>query len=383
MKEKRILEYIEQHQESFWDLLKEFVQLESPSHESKEASDLCADLLERIYKEIGFSVKRLPRTACGDNIYGEMGSGAKTILFVGHYDTVYPLGTLKKMPFSMERGKARGPGILDMKSGIIIAYFAVKALKELNLFPETGRLGIYFNSDEESGSFYSSEEIVKKGKEYKCVFVMEPGIKGPESVKMLRYGRGTYTVTAQGKAAHSGSNPHLARSPLMEIAKQLIEIEAWGKRCKEATFSPVMIKGGIEGTCMIPETASYTMDVRYKSEEAAARIHREIMQMKPLTEGCEIHVEGKIDKPVMHGDKKIFEMAKEQGKKLGINLKGISIGGGSDGNFTAAAGIPTLDGLGGTGEHLHNPQEYVETAHIPVRICLTALLILALAGQNE
>ncbi len=370
-------EYMNHHLQELLDLFREFVQLESPSHEDKEASDRCSSFLGKIFGELGFTIERIHQETCGDHIYGEMGNGEKSTLLVGHYDTVFPIGTIETMPFKVENGHAYGPGTLDMKGGIIMAYFAIKALKDLNMLPDK-KIGIFFNGDEESGSFYSSDLIVEKGRQYGSVLVVEPGVNQLDAVKTGRYGRGTYEVIAHGIAAHSGSNSHLAVSPITEIAKQILQMEEWNKEISEVTFAPTNLKAGIPGTCMVPETASFVMDVRFKTKELSQETHNKIMNLKPFDPQITLEIKGKIDKPVMEGDALLFEKMKEIAKGYGMDLKGVTIGGGSDGNFTAAAGIPTLDGLGTTGEFLHNSKEYVHIDHIPCRTAMLAELIMGL-----
>ena len=370
----KILMYLEQHQQDFLEMFRDFVELESPSHEDKEVSDQCCNFLEKAFTALGFHIERIHQDTCGDHLYGELGNGEASALIVGHYDTVFPIGTIKTMPYKIENGKVYGPGALDMKGGILMAYFALKALIDLDLMPKK-KIGIFLNGDEESGSFHSSDLIVEKARNYNNVLVMEPGVNDLQTVKTGRYGRGTYDVIAHGKAAHSGSNSHLAVSPLSELARQLLFIEQWDRETEGVTFAPTAINGGIPGTCMVPETAYFTMDVRYKTEELSGTVHEKIMNLKALTPDVRLEVQGKIDKPVMKGDKKLFRKLAEVSRQYGVELKGVTIGGGSDGNFTAAAGIPTLDGLGTTGEFLHNPAEYVNLDHIPCRTAMLAQLL--------
>ncbi|MDR2089792.1 MAG: M20/M25/M40 family metallo-hydrolase [Clostridiales Family XIII bacterium] len=370
----KILPYLRQHEGEFFEMLREFVELESPSHENKEASDRCSRFLEEAFGGLGFDIERIRQDACGDHIYGELGGGEGSAVVLGHYDTVFPIGTIQTMPFKTENGKAYGPGILDMKGGIVMAYFAVKALRDLGLTPNR-RIGIFFNGDEESGSFSSSDLILRKSRNYNCALVMEPGINDLNSVKTRRYGRGTYEIVAHGRSAHSGSNSHLAASPLTELAHQLLYIERWNNDTEGATLSPTLIGGGIANTCMIPETAYFSMDVRFKTEELGSAIHERVMNLQALTPNVRLEVRGKIDKPVMIGDAALYQKAAEAGRQYGLELKGVTVGGGSDGNFTAAAGIPTLDGLGTTGEFLHNPREYIHIEHVPYRTAMLAKLL--------
>jgi len=365
---------MQQHLGEFLEMFQVFVELESPSHENKAVSDTCSRFLEERFGALGFHIDRISQDACGDHLYGEFGSGEKSALFVGHYDTVYPIGTIKTMPFKIVDGKAYGPGTLDMKGGIIMAYYAIKALIDLDLMPKK-KLGIFFNSDEESGSFHSSDLIVEKGRLYRSVLVMEPGINSLHAVKTGRYGRGTYDIIAHGTAAHSGSNSHLAVSPFMELAKQLLYVEQLNKDIDGVTFAPTVINGGIAGTCMVPETAYFTVDVRYKTEGLIKTINEKLINLNALTPGIRLEVKGTIDKPVMVGDPDLYQKMKDVARGYDVELEGITVGGGSDGNFTAAAGIPTLDGLGTTGEFLHNPAEYVHIDHIARRTAMLAEFI--------
>jgi len=379
MSDDRIVSYLEMQIPEYLSLLQKFVELESPSFEHKESSDQCSRFLEELFGTLGFRMSRIPQEACGDHLYGELGDGPKSVMFVGHYDTVFPVGTLRTMPFRVEGDKAFGPGILDMKGGIIMAYFAVKALKELGLMPHR-TIGVFFNGDEETGSFHSSDRIIQAARQYQSVFVMEPGVNDLNAVKTSRYGRGTYTLIAHGKAAHSGSNSHLAVSPLMEIARQLLYLEKWNQELDGVTLAPTAIRGGEPETCMIPETAQLTMDVRYRTKELSKTVHEQIMALQAQMPGVRLEVQGRIDKPVMIADPGLFEKAAELGRSCGLELVGVPIGGGSDGNFTADAGVPTLDGLGPSGEFLHNPHEYIHVDHIARRTALVAKLLQAVSA---
>ena len=372
---------IDEYLPALLDTLGDVVQLETPSHEDKSVADKCADYLEKIYSELGFKMERIHQETCADDLYGELGSGEKIALIVGHFDTVFPIGTIKTMPWKVEGDKAYGPGCLDMKGGIIMAYYAIKALQDIGAMPK-GTIGVYFDANEESGSFCSSDKIIAKAKEYKCALVMEPGVKGLGSVKTMRYGRGTYTITAHGKSAHSGSNPGAAISPFLEVANQLYAMKEWGEREPDVTFAPTVIRGGIEGTCVIPDTASFTMDVRYRTQETMDRVHEEILNIKPVDPQYKVTVEGQIDKPIMVGDEALYALLEEIAPDYDITLEPVVCSGGSDGNFTAgAAHVPTLDGIGMSGEFLHTPNEYINVNHIVQRTSLFARLLQGLSAE--
>lgn len=375
MKKDKIYETVEKYLPELLETLGKVVQCESPSHEDKVISNKCGEYLEELFGSLGFRIERIHQEKCGDGLYGELGHGEKKALIVGHYDTVFPIGTLNNMPWRIEGDKAYGPGVLDMKGGIIMAYYGIKVLQELDAMPE-GTIGIFLDADEESGSYYSSDKIIDIAKEYSSALIMEPGVEELGSIKMMRFGRGTYKVTIHGKAAHSGSNPKSAISPFLELANQLYAMDEWGKREKNATFAPTVIKGGIDGTCVIPEAASFTMDVRYRTKEAMKRVHEEIMTLKPVDDRYAITVEGLIDKPIMIGDERLFQKLEEIAPDYNIPLTTVICSGGSDGNFTAGvANVPTIDGLGMTGEFLHTPNEYIIISHIVQRTAMFARLL--------
>lgn len=371
---EKILNYFKKHQNELLDVLKGAVEYESPSHESKEVSDRCGQYFQNIFKDLGFSIQVIPQTDCGDHFIAELGTGEKGTLIVGHYDTVFPIGTLKTMPFKIEGDKAYGPGIMDMKGGIILGYFAVKALKELDFLPDT-KITFFINSDEESGSFRSSDLIVAEAKKNKHVLVLEPGMDQLGFIKTRRYGRGTYKITAHGRSAHSGTNPHAAINPMLELSHQMIKFHERSCYDKGLTLTPTCMGAGILGTCMVPETAWLSMDCRFGTQAIAEATHQELLNLEAIVPGVHMEVEGAIDKPFYAADPDMLNKAKELGKEVDMEVLECTVGGGSDGNFTSAAGCPTLDGLGMSGQYLHNLGEYINVNYIPQRGTMLARLI--------
>jgi glutamate carboxypeptidase len=370
----KLLNYFEKHLDELLKILEGAVNLESPSHENKIASDKCSKYLQELFRSIGFKIQIIPQESNGDHFIAELGEGKKGVLCVGHYDTVFPIGTIKNMPFKIEKDKAYGPGILDMKGGIIMGYYAVKALQELDMLPED-KITFFINGDEESGSFNSSELIVKEARKNRYALILEPGQDEIGQVKIGRYGRCTYDITAYGKAAHSGSNPHHAISPLLELAHQLIRIHEMNDYEGGVTLTPTYIQAGIHGTCVVPEAGKVSVDVRARDGELLKKIHDVVMNLSPATSGIKLEIKGGIDKPPLEGDKKLFETARELGAEIEIEVSGVISRGGSDGNFTAAAGVPTLDGLGMTGLELHTSGEYININYIPKRTTMLARMI--------
>lgn len=371
---EKLLNYFEDHLDELLKVLGEVVNLESPSHEDKTASDKCGKYLQDLFKSIGFKITVIPQELNGDHFTAELGNGSKGTLCVGHYDTVFPIGTIRDMPFKTEGNKAYGPGILDMKGGIIMGYYAAKALQELNMLP-ADKITFFINGDEESGSFHSSDLIVEEALKNKQVLILEPGLDEIGQVKTGRYARGTYDIIAHGRAAHSGSNSHQAISPMLELAHQLIRIQEMNDYERGVTLAPTYMQAGTYGTCMVPETGWISVDVRAKDAELSKKLNDIMMNLPPVTRGVRLEIKGGIDKPPLKGDKKLFESAKKSGAEVGIEVSEVISGGGSDGNFTAAAGAPTLDGLGMSGLNLHNSGEYINIDHIARRTTMLARMI--------
>ena len=374
---EKLLNYFEKNLDELLKSLGDVVRLESPSHEDKAASDRCGKYLRDLFQEVGFEITVIPQEENGDHFIAELGDGEKGTLCVGHYDTVFPIGTLKSMPFKIQGNKAFGPGILDMKGGIIMGFYAVKALKELDLLPDH-KITFFINSDEESGSFRSSKLIVNEALRNKQVLILEPGLDEIGQLKSSRYGRGTYHITAYGRSAHSGSNSHLAVSPILELSHQLIRIQEMNHNNEGVTLAPTYIHAGIPGTCMVPEAGAISIDVRTPNEDLSKKYDEMLSQLPPVLEGIRLEHSGGIDKPPLKGDMRLFELAEKCGKEVGISVEKAVSRGGSDGNFTSAAGVPTLDGLGMTGLNLHNPGEYINIDHIARRTTMLARMIQAL-----
>ena len=370
----RLVKYFKDHQKEYLDTLKTFVELESPTYESKEASDKCGRFLQDLFKDLGFRVKTIPQTKIGDHIVAEYGTGEKGTLLVGHYDTVYPLGTLKTMPFKIEGDKVCGPGVMDMKGGILLACFGIKALIEFGLMPKT-QTTFFINSDEEPGSFLSSDLIVAEAKKHKRAIVLEPALDRLGTVKARRYGRGTYRFTAHGRSSHSGLSPREGISAIMELSQQALRIQSMNDFEKGFTLVPTCFFSGVEGTCTLPGEGWFSMDVRFRTEEMTSQKNKEILAMQAITPGCRLEVTGGIDKPPLEADPDLLNRTVELGKELGMTIEGVTVGSGSDGNMICGAGVPTLDGMGVTGKDPHNPGEYVILSHIPQRGALVARLI--------
>lgn len=371
---QKIVAYVEQHLDELLELLRKSVQLESPSHEDKAASDACGRFFQELFAAEGFSVEVLPQEKNGDHLIARMGNGEDGVLCVGHFDTVFPIGFLSENPFRIKDGKAYGPGILDMKGGIIMGLFAVRALRALDMLPQK-RIGFFLNSDEESGSFHSSERIVEEARKYGRVIVLEPGYDGIGSMKRFRYGRATYEIIAHGRSAHSGTNPEFGINPLVEVSHQMLSLMQLTDLAQGVSVAPTCSSGGIPGTCVIPETASFCVDVRVREERRLWEIDGIIRKLRPKLPGIRLEILGGIDKPALPEYPELIREADRYAQELGFSLEPMDCKGGSDGNFTGGAGIPTIDGMGMTGLYLHTPHEYVNIDHIARRTAVVAQLI--------
>lgn len=374
MDSEKLVSYMESHLDEMIRLLQACVELESPSHENKAASDKCGEFFRELFANAGFQTESIPQAENGDHIVARMGTGVRGTLCVGHYDTVFPIGFLPRNPFRVEGTKAYGPGLLDMKGGIIMGYMAVKALRDLGLLPNK-RITFFLNSDEESGSFHSSELIVAEAKKHDNVIVLEPGYDEIGSVKSGRYGRATYHIIAHGRSAHSGTNPEDGINSLEEISHQLLRVISFNDPERGVSVAPTCCQGGIPGTCVVPEIASFSVDVRSKDPEIQQMIDRKIRALRPVLDGVRLEIQGGIDKPVLPRYGQLIEMAAGFAKELGITLREDICKGGSDGNFTGGAGIPTIDGMGMSGLYLHTPNEYIHVDHIAKRTALVALML--------
>lgn len=361
----------------FLDLLRQAVELESPTYGDKQASDACCRFFQKLYEELGFTVKVIHQPDCGNQCIAEYGDGPESLFLVGHYDTVFPMGTLKTMPWRVEDGKAHGPGALDMKGGFIQCWQALAILRDLGIAPRK-KLRVFFNSDEEAGSPSSHERIMAEARNSVYSLILEPGLKNLGDVKSSRSGRAVYKIIAHGRAAHSGIEPQNAASAILELAHIVPALDALNNPGLNTTVSPTFVTAGIDNTATIPGEGRLTVDIRSTTAEELTRVCTAIEGLQPAVPGVRLEILGGLEKaPLEHTEpnRALFLRANALARELGFELTGHAIGGGSDGNFTAMAGAVTMDGLGLTGEFSHNEKEYVLLDHIPFRVALLARLI--------
>ena len=298
------------------------------------------------------------------------------VLALGHSDTVWPIGTLKSMPVNQADGRLWGPGVLDMKSGLAFFLFAMRALRDLET-PVTHDVVLLVAPDEEVGSASSRAITEEEAKRSKCVLVLEPGTGFAGKLKTARKGVGDYTIFIKGKAAHAGVDFTSGASAIVEAARQISEVAKFTDLPRGITVNPGVISGGTRSN-VIAESARVHIDVRVNRLPDAAELDAKFRALKAVDERCAIRVEGGLNRPPMERTEAIvalFTKARAIGAAMGVTVDESSTGGGSDGNFTAALGIPTLDGLGGVGEGAHAANESILLDRVADRVALLAALV--------
>lgn len=376
-----ILQWTQSKQSESIELIRQFVEAESPSDDAAAVNrfvELAADTLAPMA-----AVRRLPATGFGDHLLAEITlPGARKegqVLALGHSDTVWRTGTLTVIPFRRNGGRLYGPGVLDMKAGIVFFIFAARALRELDI-PVKSRVLLQLNSDEETGSDSSRPLTEKNARRSKAVLVLEPGT-GPEGkLKTARKGVGDFRLEVRGKAAHSGIDFGAGASAILELARQLEKIAGFTRLARGITVNPGVIAGGTRANVVAAE-AHAEIDLRVPRLKDAPALEKKFRALKPFDKRCTVTVTGGLNRPPMErtaGVVKLFRTAQMLAREMGIEIEESSTGGGSDGNFTAALGIPTLDGLGGVGEGAHAPNESILVNRIADRTALIARLLAAL-----
>jgi glutamate carboxypeptidase len=372
------LSWFDAHQPALLAFLREMVELETPSRD-EAAIGRFASLLETRLKDVA-KIKRVKAPGFGPHLAVEFDLPGKKkrgqILGLAHSDTVHPTGTLKALPFHQKDGRLHGPGVLDIKGGIALFTFAALALRGLNL-PAPRKVVLLINSDEEIGSDSSRPLTEKLALQSDAVLVVEPG-QGPEGkLKTARKGTGDYTVRIEGIASHAGVDFTGGASAILELARQIEKIASFTDLAKQLTVNPGVVSGGTR-TNVVAGQAQVDVDIRIARMKDFTALDRKFRSLKPVDKRCSITVEGGLNRPPMERTKAIaalFQHAKQLAKQLNIELDESSTGGGSDGNFTAALGIPTLDGLGCIGDGAHTLHENVVLARLADRGALLAKLL--------
>jgi glutamate carboxypeptidase len=367
------------------DWLVEFIEdlasCESPT-DDKAAVDRCGARLGEKLNELGAVVTTVSSSVTGDQVMATFGSGQRQILMLGHIDTVWPLGQLERMPIRREHGRLHGPGVYDMKAGIGIATLATRAVLGRRRLEGT-RLVMLWTTDEETGSEVSRALIEAQAKKSEAVLVFEPAL-ADGGLKTSRKGCGQYELVAHGISAHAGVDPRKGVSAIREIARQILALETLQDLDRGISVNVGLVLGGSRPN-VVPEEARVTIDVRVPTKKDADRFNRSMHALTPQIAGARLTVTGGFERPPMErtaGVAQLFAVARAVADELEMNITEGSTGGGSDGNFTAALGIPTLDGLGAIGDGAHALHEHVVIDALPPKAALVAGIIERLLLQN-
>ena len=380
---QRRLAYFTERRDAIVSTIRELVEIESPS-DNKAAVDRIAEAVAQKFSQLGdnvkgkFNVRVHPAKDRGNHLQVDFpgNSAAKPVLLLGHYDTVYPLGTLAAMPCRAEDNKLTGPGVLDMKSGIALMLHALRGLQQWHGgLPRP--VTVLLVSDEEVGSDSSRPITESLAKAAAAVLVLEPAHGYQGAVKTARKGVGGYLVKVTGKAAHAGLDFQKGANAILELARQIETISSFTDLKKGLTVNVGVVSGGSR-TNVVPAEAAAQVDVRIARIKDAAGIDKKMRSLRPFNRKCKIEISGGINRPPMErtaGVAALYAQAAAIARELGWKLGEAAVGGGSDGNFTAGLGIPTLDGLGAVGDGAHAPHEHILISELPRRAAFIAGLI--------
>lgn len=377
-----ILAWLRERTGEITALLERLVAAESPSltpEAHREAFEILAGELD----ELGFELERVPGIEVGNHLlarprpreWKEARADGQTQLLLGHVDTVWPLGTIERMPLRTEEGRLHGPGAFDMKGGLAQMLFALRALRERDLAPLLAPT-VFINSDEEIGSVESRPHIERLAGEAARAFVLEPSFGPSGSLKTARKGIGQFTISVKGVASHAGLDPASGASAILELSQQVQRLFELSDLERGTTVNVGRIDGGLRPNVVAP-AAKAVADVRVTSPDEAARIEAAIRALEPVSEATSLEIEGGFDRPPLAPtprNRALWERAQAIADGLGIPLQEAAVGGASDGNFTSMH-TATLDGLGAVGDGAHAEHEHVLVDRLPERAALLAMLL--------
>jgi glutamate carboxypeptidase len=369
-----LLAAAESHRDWALTVIEDLVRLESPSTD-RAALDRVGAEIARLFVELGARAVTLPQERSGDHLRVEIGRGDEQVLVIGHFDTVWPIGQINTMPVRREDGRLYGPGSYDMKAGIATTLLAARILIETNRLP-SHRITMIWTSDEEVGSDTSRGILEAEARRSRAVFVLEPALAGG-GVKTARKGVADFRIEATGISAHAGVEPDKGASAIHELAWQAVQLLALNDPSRGLTINVGCIGGGTRPN-VVAADAAMDVDVRIPTEADAARVTTAITTLVPRDPRVRLRVSGGVNRPPMErtaGVAALYERAARISRQLGRELPEGATGGGSDGNFTAALGIPTLDGLGPDGAGAHALHEHVLIDSVPFRAALLAGLL--------
>lgn len=379
------LDYSLAHHDWLLELIEALVAIESPSDDPVAVNRCGAELARRL-EAMGAAVTRVRSAGlaavalakAGDHLRAAFGSGSRQILLLGHFDTVWPVGQLARMPLKREGGRLYGPGVFDMKAGIGLAMLATRALLERGQLNGC-QIVMLWTTDEEIGSATSRGVIEAEAAKSEAVLVFEPSLPGGV-LKTSRKGVGQFEMVARGVSAHAGLDPGKGVSAIRELARQIVAIDDLQDPANGVTLTVGVISGGTRAN-VVPAEARATIDARAVTRADAERVEQAMRALMPRIAGAQVEVSGGFDRPPLERTAaviELFEQARAVAAEIGVQLEEGSAGGGSDGNFTAALGIPTLDGFGAIGDGAHALHEHVEIDALVPRAATIAGLIAAL-----
>ena len=376
-----LLRDFESKQAEVVETIRQLVEIESPS-DSKSAVDRLGTMLAGRFEKLGGHAMFHRVPDFGDHLQVDFAGkrDAKPVLLLGHLDTVYPTGTLSAMPCRVADGKLWGPGAFDMKSGIAFMLHAIEALRARHEDKLPRPVTVLLVSDEEVGSDSSRRITESVARRCQAVLVVEPAYGPKGAVKTARKGVGEYTIKVTGRAAHSGLDFEKGESAIVELARQVEQIAKLTDLKRGLTLNVGTVLGGTRAN-VVPAEASATLDVRIARMKDGKEIDRKLRGLRPFNRKCKLEIRGGINRPPMERTPAVaglYEKAAGIARQLGWKLKEAAVGGGSDGNFTAALGLPTLDGLGAVGEGAHASNESIVISELPRRAALLAALIEAI-----
>jgi glutamate carboxypeptidase len=375
---KRLLQQLVNVQGEMITLLTKIAEAESPSHDA--ASQLkVQSLLHDALESSGLNVRRIRGRKLGGHLFARpiiRQRGRPLQLLLGHCDTVWPLGTVEEMPVHLANGRLHGPGVFDMKAGLVQAIFAVRALKALGERPAVDPV-FFINSDEEIGSPESSQTIRHLARACNRAFVMEPSLGVEGKLKTARKGVGRFTIRVLGKASHAGLAPEEGASAILELSHVIQQLFALNDSDHGVTVNVGTIDGGMRPNVIAPESRA-VVDVRVATHDDATRVERAIHELEATTPGTRLVIEGRIGRPPMErtpGNLRLWRHSQEAANEIGFEIEDGMAGGGSDGNSTSLF-TPTLDGLGAVGDGAHAINEHILVDHLAERAALLARLLL-------
>jgi glutamate carboxypeptidase len=371
-----ILDWLRGHELEMTALLEQLAEAESPSLEPATQARPFATLADEL-RSIGFEVERLPGRGTGDHLEARpRGPRGAYQLLLGHMDTVWPTGTLEQMPVVADDDRVRGPGVYDMKGGLVQMVFALRALHDLHAHSPLVPV-VFVNSDEEIGSHDSRTHIRRLAAGAERAFVLEPSFGPSGKLKTARKGAGYFTVTVEGRASHAGLDPEKGASAILEVSHQIQRLFALNDRERGISVNVGTIDGGLRPNVVAPRVTA-EVDVRVLHAEDAEAVQRAILGLTPVEEGVAVEVAGELGCPPLERTERnvaLWRAAQRAARELGIDIDEATVGGTSDGNITSQY-TATLDGLGSVGDGAHASHEYVVASQMPKRAALLALLLL-------